>query len=132
MVPLPYHLKLGTREVVTAIIRRSDRLDVPGVRLHPDRRGSPEVSRQTKIRPAIHPGDRGSRRQPSDRVVVLHGKAPPFPGGRLDDPALMQIETQTLAGIRWADHIWRRLAPAPRAVALGASQALPLALRLHF
>src|ERR1017187_767154 len=44
----------------------------------------------------------------------------------------MQIETQTLAGIRWIDYIRRRLAPALRSVALADSQALLLADRLHF
>src|ERR1039458_5332509 len=44
----------------------------------------------------------------------------------------MQIETQTLAGIRGIDYIRRRLAPALRSVALAGPQALLLADRLHF
>ena len=94
VIPLPDGLELRAREIVAAIVRRSDRLDVPGVRLHPDRRRALEVPRQTEVGPAVHPRDRRERRQAADGVVVLHGEAPPFARRRVDDPALVQRQAQ--------------------------------------
>src|SRR5512142_393156 len=98
MIPLPDRSQLWPGKVVAAIVGRSHGTDVARVRLHPGRWRPPEIAWQTKIGPTVLPGNGRKRSQPADRVVVLHGEAPPFAVGRVDDAALVQ--GQAVAGIR--------------------------------